>query len=181
MLPPMLHPREKYPMASRIVAALLAVFAAALLGGLGCSEKIGDACEYNVDCSKQGERLCDRSSPGGYCTIENCNAEICPDEAKCIAFYPVAFLIQPCNPDSEDDPEADVPTNECTPDEICISSGFCAPKASSRRYCMLKCDKDDDCRDGYECRRTGMDGAEYVTPIGDTRTDKYSRFCAPKR
>lgn len=146
----------------------------------GCDEEIGDACEFNVDCSSMGERLCDRSSPGGYCTIENCSAEACPKEAHCIAFYPVAFLNTPCDPLTEDLADPDLATNECTPDEKCISSGFCVSRASARRFCMKKCKEDGDCRDAYECRRSGIDGSEYVAPLDSSNPDKTVRFCAPR-
>ncbi|MDY0003430.1 MAG: hypothetical protein RBU30_19180 [Polyangia bacterium] len=160
-----------------LVAAALG-FALAL--STGCEDEIGDACEYNVDCSSTGERLCDKSSPGGYCTIENCSAEVCPKESHCIAFYPVAFLSTPCDPLTEDLLDPDLGTDDCTPDEKCISSGYCAPKASARRFCMKKCKASDDCRDLYECRRTGIDGSEYVAPLDSTSPDKTVRFCAPR-
>ena len=183
MLPPMSAMRTR-----RHIPHLALLLALVALGG--CEDKIGDSCEFNVDCSNRGDRLCDRSSPGGYCTIENCNADSCPDEGVCIAFYPVAFLTVPCSPYTEDcNPSADdescpddsAPTDDCTPDEVCIVSGFCAPKASARRWCMLECDSNSDCRDEYECRRTGLDGAERVPPLDEPRSDKSARFCAPKR
>jgi hypothetical protein len=176
--------------AALLAAALLATALLALAGLSGCEDKIGDSCDFNVDCSPRGDRLCDLSSPGGYCTIENCNAESCPKESVCIAFYPVAFLNHPCNPDSEDNPECeDDPTHpdydpwcdECTPDEVCTQNGFCAPKASARRWCMKKCKKRKDCRDDYECRETGIEGAERVLPLDEPRSDVTARFCAPKR
>lgn len=166
------RPSQRSALATLVVAAsLLAI-------GPGCSAEIGDACSYNVDCSPQGERLCDLSSPGGYCTIENCTAEVCPGESHCIAFYPIAFLNHPCNPETEDAREGG--TDDCTPDELCLSTGFCASRASARRYCMKKCADSGDCRDNYECRRTGLAGAEYVPPLSSTETDKTVTFCAPK-
>lgn len=167
-----------YPPARLLAPGSLAVLL--LLGSPGCEEKIGDACEFNVDCSKRGDRACDRSSPGGYCTIENCSDEVCPKEAHCIAFYPVAFLTTPCDPETEDLPDPDLVTDDCTPDETCISSGFCAPRASARRFCMKKCKDGGDCRDAYECRRSGLGGAEYVAPLNSSDLDKTVRFCAPK-
>jgi len=177
MLPPMLAMRSKHP-----IRWLPGVFVLCLALA-GCDDKIGDSCDFNVDCSKMGERLCDRSSPGGYCTIENCNAESCPDEATCVAFYPITFLTRPCDPMQEDMPDCTgEDCDRCTPDETCIVSGFCAPDASARRWCMFKCKKNSDCRDGYECRQTGLDGTERVAPLDEPRTtDKVARFCAPER
>ena len=186
MLPPMSAMRTPRHI-SRLVLACAILFA--LATAVGCEDEIGDSCDFNVDCSPRGDRLCDLSSPGGYCTIENCNAESCPDEAVCIAFYPVAFLNVPCNPGTEDcNPSADDEgcaaeadrTDHCSPDEICTMSGFCAPEASARRWCMRKCGGSGDCRSGYECRHTGLEGAERVPPLDEPRSDKTARFCAPK-
>jgi hypothetical protein len=42
---------------------------------------IGDGCGSSVDCSVTGERQCDLSQPGGYCTIFACDADTCPEGA----------------------------------------------------------------------------------------------------
>ena len=52
----------------------------------GCSPEIGDSCESSVDCSVNGERICDRAQPGGYCTVQGCEMDTCPDEAVCVEF-----------------------------------------------------------------------------------------------
>lgn len=57
---------------------------ACLLMSLGCSPAIGDDCGSNVDCGTG--RFCDRSQPGGYCTIANCQTNGCPDDSVCIRF-----------------------------------------------------------------------------------------------
>lgn len=192
----------------RWTGAVVIALAVGVLGLSACKDKIGDSCDFNVDCSSKGDRLCDLSSPGGYCTIENCNDKSCPKEAVCIAFYPVAFLNHPCDPGLEDlpdcvdsgepegcnpytdlDPEAawyvGAPEaawyNQCTADERCIQSGFCSSKSSARRWCMKKCEKGKDCRDDYECRSTGVEGAEKVLPLDEEVADQTAHFCAPKR
>ncbi len=53
----------------------------------GCAAEIGDECETSVDCSPDGDRTCDRSQPGGYCTVEGCAPDGCPDEALCVEFH----------------------------------------------------------------------------------------------
>ncbi len=62
--------------------------AAALL--VGCRPEVGDSCKISTDCSITGDRLCDTSQPGGYCTIFNCEAGSCPDEAICVEFHGTA-------------------------------------------------------------------------------------------
>lgn len=51
-----------------------------------CSPQIGDGCQQSSACSVNGDRLCDRSQPGGYCTILDCQADQCPDDAICVRF-----------------------------------------------------------------------------------------------
>jgi len=50
----------------------------------GCASEIGDECGANVDCSANGDRVCDTSVPGGYCTVLGCRAGSCPEEAVCV-------------------------------------------------------------------------------------------------
>jgi hypothetical protein len=64
---------------------LRALFVVAILSA-GCSAEIGDECETSVDCSPDGDRVCDLAQPGGYCTIEDCTPDSCPDDALCIEF-----------------------------------------------------------------------------------------------
>ncbi len=42
---------------------------------------IGDGCGNSTDCSVTGERQCDLSQPGGYCTIFACDPDTCPEGA----------------------------------------------------------------------------------------------------
>lgn len=132
-----------------------------------CGKQIGDECKVALDCQGQDDnRNCDISQPGGYCTVEGCDERSCPEESACIQFYPWPFLTKECNPAA--------PT-ACTPDEICLSMGRCAPRATERRYCAYKCDDSGDCRDGYECRVAGTLGSMALTTSGGR-----INFCAPR-
>lgn len=98
----------------------------------GCKPQIGDKCTVSTDCSQTGDRLCDISQPGGYCTVFNCEpkgsnaAAACPKEASCIAYA--------------SDPSS-VPG--------CESALGATPY--TRTFCMKTCDNGHDCRDGYVC------------------------------
>ncbi len=169
---------------------LLAALALLALPGGGCSKEIGDSCSLNVDCDPLGERICDTSQVEGYCTIAGCDRWSCPEEAVCIRFFPTQFLSQACDPETEDaadpailDVSGSCPagercvTDQCSPEEVCLSSGLCAGFTLERRYCMKTCDADDDCRPGYECRMTGTRGAE-VLPDPDAEVIHQVGFCA---
>src|SRR6266540_793312 len=97
----------------------LVVGMGALAGG--CAPKSGDHCTVSTDCSVSGDRLCDTTQPGGYCTMFNCEPDRCPDEAACVAF------------------------NEISCSSSAVSTRF------QRTFCMAVCDEDDDCRAGYKC------------------------------
>lgn len=92
----------------------------------GCLPKIGDPCGSSIDCSQRGERLCDTTQPGGYCTIFSCEPDSCPDNAACVAFNHVI------------DPACGTTTDGTSP-------------RFERTFCMAPCNEKADCRDGYDC------------------------------
>lgn len=98
------------PLASRSphrAFALAALFAlcAAQLGA--CAPEVGDDCESALDCSTNNTRICDRTQPGGYCTIKDCERGTCPEEAVCVKFNPlqerlsVTYCMYECEEDSD--------------------------------------------------------------------------------
>jgi len=89
-----------------------------------CTPSIGDKCVLSTDCSLRGERLCDNAQPGGYCTIFDCRANLCPDEAACVLFHP---NVAGCGYDDR------------------------TPSRSGRTFCMAQCHSNSDCRPGYVC------------------------------
>ena len=93
---------------------------------LGCTPQIGDKCTVSTNCSATGDRLCDITQPGGYCTQFNCEPGSCPDDSVCVNFG-----------------------TELSPVEGCTPSQFNSPY--KRSFCMANCSSDSDCRDGYAC------------------------------
>jgi hypothetical protein len=149
------------------------VFAAA------CGSEIGDECVVNSDCSPTGDRQCDNSSQSGYCTIQGCDFNTCPEEAACVRFFTGGFNNRACDFALEDrNPE----NNACSPDELCALTNKCVPRSSEVRYCMRKCSSQDDCRDGYECRDLEAmreHGGEPVLAPGTLLSDTTApKFCA---
>lgn len=79
---------------------LLLAFLTALLFAPACAPIVGDACETSADCGRS--LACERSMPGGYCTLKNCEDQGCPDEGVCIRFSSdVSWCMQPCSSNSE--------------------------------------------------------------------------------
>lgn len=111
------------PLLDRFPVRLLV--AALLLGG--CTPQVGDNCVLSTDCSTRGDRLCDTSQPGGYCTQFNCSRNSCPDEAACVLF------------------NAAVPG--CGYDDRAGQYG----SRVARSFCVATCSGDGDCRAGYVC------------------------------
>jgi hypothetical protein len=68
-------------------AGKFAVVALCLVAA-ACSPKLGDGCKHSTDCSINGDRTCDTSQPGGYCTIPDCEPNSCPDNGRCVQFQP---------------------------------------------------------------------------------------------
>jgi hypothetical protein len=104
-------------------------------GLVGCLPKIGDDCQVDADCSQIGDRVCDTSQYGGYCTQFNCTPESCPvDEGICVAFSNSPSLVVGCADEGRPSPYA-------------------------RSFCMKPCTKDANCRDGYLCIDLAEDDA----------------------
>jgi hypothetical protein len=54
----------------------------------GCAPRIGDGCYSQTNCSINGDRVCDITQPGGYCTVFDCSPDTCPDDSVCVRFEP---------------------------------------------------------------------------------------------
>ncbi len=93
---------------------------------LGCQPGIGDDCESSADCSASGDRLCDITQPGGYCTIFNCEPDTCPEDAVCVLFSANSSTVPGC-----EQPYGTSPYQ--------------------RSFCMKTCEEDGDCRNHYSC------------------------------
>ncbi len=99
----------------------------ACVATVACQPKIGDDCVSDVDCSSVGDRVCDSTQPGGYCTVFNCDPTSCPeDESVCVAFGDARSVVAGCQ-----------------------NPGKTSPYV--RNFCMATCDDDDDCRRDYVC------------------------------
>jgi hypothetical protein len=144
----------------------------------GCGSEIGDACGVSLDCDPNGtgDRICDLSSTGGYCTVIGCDHDSCPEGSVCIRFYVASFANSPCDPATED-----LSTDACGTDEVCAFKGQCVPATSEVRYCMKTCESGGDCRGGYECRDESLmreHGGEPVPPPGERLGGDLQPFCA---
>lgn len=168
-----------------------------LLVAAGCSQKLGDSCRSNIDCVGQTPGgFCDLASPQGYCTVEGCDGKSCPENGACVRFFSLQRSGAPCTPARK--PRADcrggsdccVPGTAgcCLVDEACLcdnadcSVAYCASETTERRWCMLPCDSDEDCREGYACLETGQRGAVAASRVDDTGQMSIPalRFCASK-
>lgn len=157
----------------RIASILFAASAAVLFAA--CGNSIGDSCSTSTDCAQDGTRSCDTSSPDGYCTIEGCDYNTCPDEAVCVRFYPGLMTDATCDVAASDG---------CDLGEVCTVQGLCAPRSIERRFCMLECSGDGDCRDGYECRTRDVMVLHGGEPVPHPTDESMSRldqgFCAAR-
>jgi hypothetical protein len=160
------------------LALLLAALGPVALAG-GCGKQIGDSCILSTDCDPDGTRECDSMEPSGYCTIQGCDYNTCPDDSVCVRFFTGDFQNKPCVHDTEDVlPNG---TNDCNPDEECDLNGFCALASAEVRYCMATCSSTGDCRDEYECRDLSLmksDGGEPILAPGVLVDNSSPHFCA---
>ena len=90
-------------------STLRAAFACLCLAtmALACTPELGDSCSNSLNCSSQSSRECDRTQPGGYCTISPCERDTCPEEATCVKFRPsqerlsVTYCMRKCGDDKD--------------------------------------------------------------------------------
>jgi len=120
----------------------------------GCQPAIGDDCQLSTDCSAAGDRLCDTTQPGGYCTVFNCEPGTCPEDSICVAYGSRPSTASGCH-----DPQG--------------GSRF------QRAFCLARCDEDGDCRSGYACidlSKRNPWGAVVVEP-GASRGEVNGKVC----
>jgi hypothetical protein len=116
-----------------------------------CTPEIGDKCNASTDCSTRGDRLCDTSQPGGYCTILNCRGGSCADDAICVLF---GSAVPGCGYDDR--------------------SGTFGSRIA-RSFCMAQCGSNGDCREGYVC----ADPRSYPWNAVILENDQSRRSCLP--
>jgi hypothetical protein len=159
-----------------VTLAGLALFAALFV--TACGHDIGDDCKSSADCDPNGTRACDLSQPGGYCTIVGCGAKTCPEDSACIRYFPQQYLANvtaQCVPTCEDLDCPEGREDRCLADELCLDSGWCAKRTFEQRQCAKTCGGNDDCRGGYECRKTGTGGSMLLSMNPAAQTG----FCSP--
>jgi hypothetical protein len=165
-------------------ASITRVFApvALILMGLGCRPEVGDPCKRAADCGLYVVRQCDVSNAPrdsknqGECIVENCSYGSCPNEAVCVKVYSTELLSLSCDPEAEDINGRD----DCLPHEICLPEGLCAYEVRARNSCRRRCNKDNDCRQGYECVATGAGGVYMAPDPEDPTLLLTDSICVPR-
>lgn len=64
---------------------------------MACTPEIGDTCRTDRDCAGVEARICDTSTPGGYCTITGCERNDCPNESVCVNFGEETACMRRCD------------------------------------------------------------------------------------
>ena len=116
----------------------------------GCSPDIGASCTTSINCSQMGDRACDTSMPGGYCTVFNCEPDTCPTEAACVAFRQYPSALAACK----------------DPSDIRML----------RTFCMVRCSRNSDCRSGYICADVNAPNNPWGASLTDVG-DRDGRIC----
>ena len=110
------HIRTVATAGTHILRALLICLLAA------CAPTVGDECQTNVDCGT--ELTCDASQPDGYCTLQGCNTNECPDEGVCIRFPDdSSYCMKRCDS-----------SGDCRDDYICVKNYGDAPFCNAAEY-----------------------------------------------
>jgi hypothetical protein len=116
---------ERERASSSIAAVALAIVALMGILASGCTPGVGSGCTLSTDCGSTGNLVCDTSEFEGYCTVQDCVPDECPNNAACVLFSPA------------------VPG--CGYDDRLQGSRV------SEQFCMATCGSNSDCRNGYIC------------------------------
>lgn len=85
---------------NHILATLL--LPALVITSLGCQPAVGDECASNLECDTSSGSICDVSVPSGYCTVQDCVPNGCPDDSVCVRFDEVTtYCMEACQENSD--------------------------------------------------------------------------------
>jgi len=125
----------------------------------GCQAKIGDSCSKNVDCSPDGDRICDTTQPGGYCTVPDCQPGSCPDNAVCVRFWSGAHSRNYC-------------IKDCNGDGDCRGGYYCAPHTNEIAQVLDEGREDTGyCIQRVEEREDGSEDEEISEEVEDADSE----------
>lgn len=142
--------RERASSSTGDVAMALVAFLGLVVSG--CQPGVGSGCTLSTDCGTTGALVCDTSEFQGYCTVEDCVPDECPNSAACVLFNPV------------------VPG--CGPDDYNQGSRI------SAQFCMATCGSNSNCRDGYECANPTL-APWYADILDNTYAGQSVMVCIP--
>jgi hypothetical protein len=151
-----------------IVAAVFLCGCLGALGGIffsGCAPQLGDGCHTDTECSATGDRFCDRSAPGGYCTKVNCEPKGCGGQGVCVRFKPgqprlaSSWCMAKCGS-----------TGDCDRDDyVCRSAKQLDEQADAGTELEQAADEDD-----------GGSGINVLTRAEVLDSNKNQKFCVVK-
>lgn len=72
------------------------------------------------------------------------------------------------------------PLDLCGANEVCLPEGLCADEITARTSCRRKCGDDEDCRNGYQCVRTGARGVYRAPDLDNPGQGKEVEVCVPE-
>jgi hypothetical protein len=116
---------EQERASSSLATWALAILALLGLLASGCSPGVGSGCTLSTDCGTTGNLVCDTSEFEGYCTVQDCVPNECPNNAACVMFNPT---IPGCGYDD-----------------------YLQGSPVDQQFCMATCGSNSDCRNGYIC------------------------------
>ena len=109
-------------MSIRSTCLTLSVSLLSMFTALSCKGDIGDECVADAQC--RAGQTCDLISAGGYCTLEDCRDDECPEGSTCVTFENAdRYCMASC--DSSDD---------------CRDGYFCEDELGAEPFCRQRAD-----------------------------------------